>query len=137
MVTLSGMTIAFLLALPPRIGYVTPSDGAKDIPTDAVISVHVDGTDVRPSVTLVELPHETLVEGRVERTSHWSHAPATPPSHPPGHIEEYREEGNYVFTPAKPLKPKTRYEIRAVGLKAVFTTGAGPARPKSAERKPK
>src|SRR5262249_42865117 len=128
------LTMIVLLALPPHPGPVTPPDGAKDVSIRAEIVVHVLGTDGQPTFELTEASTGVTVEGRLQHTARWPARPASAPPRPPGWIDEYREDGTYTFVLAKPLKPRTKYQILFMGTKTTFTTGDAKEKEKEKEK---
>jgi hypothetical protein len=131
------VAVALLLALPPRAGTITPADGATGVPIEAVITAQLDGTDIHPDIDLVNVATGQHVEGTTRRTAYSSDEPwwwrwwvRLRPSWVGGHAEH----ATYVFTPARPLQPGTRYEIRFLELKKTFTTASGPARAPETKR---
>jgi hypothetical protein len=121
-------------AIPAHVRNITPKDGAVNVPTDTVITVEVAGFDVDPAIRLFEAKGGTEVPGKTDKTDGWVRTPPPAPS-PPGQVGgNYGSGSTYVFRPRRPLKPRTRYEIRS-GLAASrrqgpssFTTGDGPTR---------
>jgi hypothetical protein len=128
---LLGVQPELFAAIPPIMKKITPKNGAVDVPTDTTIAIEVGGTAVDPKIQIFEAGTETEVPGKSEQTDRWSHDTGPSPR-PPGWVGGQESGGTYVFTPGKPLKPRTRYEIRchlwipADACPSLFTTGDPP-----------
>jgi len=122
---------AVLLAVPPRAGTITPADRATAVPTDAVISAQLDGTDIQPDIELIDVATGQQVAGTTRRTAYSSDEPwwwRWWRWLRPGWVGGPAKHATYVFTPARPLEPGTRYEIRFLESRTTFTTAGGPNR---------
>jgi hypothetical protein len=122
------VAVALLLAVPPWGGGITPADGATGVPTDVFITAQLDGTDTHPDIELINVATAQHVEGTTRRTAYssswwWQWLALLRPGWIAG---RYREHATYVFTPARPLQPGTRYEIRFLQSKTTFTTAIPP-----------